>query len=1011
MQAQLADKNWALRLEAVGALDEAAAALPAERKGALQAELLLWRLQQQPGPAETNLKVQAKVLEALQHVAQGWALLPRRSAARLLALATEKLATKQTKPAATEALLAVAEACSAAWTFGKVRDAALAHKSPKVLAEALGWAREALEAFSLQALPARELADFALGALDARDPQVREQALQLLVALQRAVGPSLLSSPLLKPLKEAARKTLADAVAKLPLEQAGMPPPSRFFRHGPAPAATATAAAAAGSGGAALDELVPCVDLLKDKIKPATMAQLKSANWKERHAALGSILQLLKDHPRLAPGVSALLEALTQRLSDNQLVLCLGALEALGLLGAGLGRHARLHLRLAVAPVLHAFGDGKQQVRDAALKAADMWVAEASIEPLLPLVFKALTMESPAGRALLLTWLTRYVHNGLSCGHADVMPLLPLLLKGLDDRAKEVRAAAEAAAGALVGWGLPFAALEEPLSKLTPATATKLKVVLAKLQQCAREQPPQPQQSAAAAAAATAAAPPAKRPATAPPASLNSASMPSLASARGPAPAAKPKLAFAAAPAKPKPAESGAAPAAALAKPAADEPRSASTASARCQSPRAPPTPRSADKPSSAVSRLAAAVATLQSQKSGASQLQKAMAEVAEQLLDSSEALASKMPLLTAAVSERLKQCLLPAVIQDTQVSKALVTLALQLTKSAPLMAQLGEAEVQMLLLSLVEPMAQAIRLTDVANAEMLLSSFNIVTLQVLQNAPREVVVCAALRLMQERAKQRSQTDFVELLIKCVMKIVKTMRGGAHPPARPMLRQLHELFETLPPPAPAGATPREPATPGQAEAAEATSRVREAADVLLQEIVAHHPDAAAMLGEVVPLKPQPFILRRVLQLQGHGDSASPPASPPCTAHPEPVPPSSRPVAAASPAKPAAPTPSRPAARSPQQPPLEAPATLAATSSPRAAEKAPSPKAADPVMEGAMARLNSLRSKYQVAPGTPSQPAAAARTTPKHVGEALVPPSPSIDMKQLKKRLAVLKTRH
>ena len=171
------------------------------------------------------------MLEALQHAAQGWPLLPRRSAARLLTLATEKLGAKQTKPAAAEALLAVAEACSAAWTFAKVRDAALAHKSPKVLAEALAWAREALEAFSLQALPARELADFALGALDARDPHVREQALQLLVALQRAVGPSLLASPLLKPLKEAARKMLADAVAKLPPEQAGMPPPSRFFRR------------------------------------------------------------------------------------------------------------------------------------------------------------------------------------------------------------------------------------------------------------------------------------------------------------------------------------------------------------------------------------------------------------------------------------------------------------------------------------------------------------------------------------------------------------------------------------------------------------------------------------------------------------------------------------------------------------------------------------------------------------------------------------------------------------
>jgi hypothetical protein len=46
-----------------------------------------------------------------------------------------------------------------------------------------------------------------------------------------------------------------------------------------------------------------------------------------------------------------------------------------------------------------------------------------------------------------------------------------------------VRAAAEATAGALIGWGLPFAALEEPLSKLTPATATKLSTLWAKVAQ------------------------------------------------------------------------------------------------------------------------------------------------------------------------------------------------------------------------------------------------------------------------------------------------------------------------------------------------------------------------------------------------------------------------------------------------------------------------------------------------------------------------------------------------
>ena len=93
-----------------------------------------------------------------------------------------------------------------------------------------------------------------------------------------------------------------------------------------------------------------------------------------------------------------------------QVALVLSALLALGGLARAVGKPVKMHLKAAVPDILALLGDGKAQVRDAALDALDKWVGEVSIEPLLPLLPRALaSIATDPGRVKLIGWLAGFV--------------------------------------------------------------------------------------------------------------------------------------------------------------------------------------------------------------------------------------------------------------------------------------------------------------------------------------------------------------------------------------------------------------------------------------------------------------------------------------------------------------------------------------------------------------------------------------------------------------------------
>ena len=85
-----------------------------------------------PQPSHAFSQVLVQAMEVFNAVAASFAAIARRSASKGLRCAVERLGTKQTKPAAGEAMLAMSEACGPAWVLNATREAALAHKNPKV---------------------------------------------------------------------------------------------------------------------------------------------------------------------------------------------------------------------------------------------------------------------------------------------------------------------------------------------------------------------------------------------------------------------------------------------------------------------------------------------------------------------------------------------------------------------------------------------------------------------------------------------------------------------------------------------------------------------------------------------------------------------------------------------------------------------------------------------------------------------------------------------------------------
>ena len=433
-----------------------------------------------------------------------------------------------------------------------------------------------------------------------------------------------------------------------------------------------------------------------------------------------------------------------------------------------------------------------------------------------------------------------------------------------------------------------------------------------------------------------------------------------------------------------------------------------------------------------------AAIATLDERDAAMATVRTAIDTLHQQVRADAALLVPSATSLFACICSRLDQVLSTA---DLSVTKRLISFALDCFSSPPLMATPKEADIKHLVLQLLDRLVDR-RLSGFGDmASYLLKTINLLMLRLLQFAPREPTFCATLACLADKARRPSERQLSELLLKCLLKLAKTLPPVAPTIALPtLLERMHELRVAASPhtgPVALGALSAE-----ALHTSEFASQLVTAADGLLRTLCEHRgaevraalPEgAAALLGPVVDqmvreASGEPAV-GNLLDLSDPEPAAcSVPALADAPQHAAPPPadkaasPTEDANAAAAegvkiPSPELAPTTlhaafaaaAPPVAEAATEAPVAtdpvdlsdaftAPAVSAAPAAPAAAEAAGEiAVATDSVAASALAKLHAMKKKYniQTAPTLPAPPAAPPATTDEGSGAPAAPSRSSI----------------
>ncbi|KAK9795603.1 hypothetical protein WJX73_007429 [Symbiochloris irregularis] len=330
-----------------------------------------------PGWGEKNFQVLAKAFEAITALVNKTSNLVKKAGFVALIGVVDKMSDAKLKGAGSDVLTALAEAIGPQFVVTQLHKKAAAHKSPKVLSEAIAWMAKSIEEFGLPAFSVAAILQWAKEDLASTNAPVRNAAVALLATCHKQLGPGL--APMIQTdVKPAQWTLLEEAFAANPQQQVVPTRQSRRPVAGRAPtgkgASTAKGAAAAAAEPPApvsADDLLPRADI-SSSITPSLLASLNNAQWKERNLAVGSIENVLKGAGgRIQPTINELLSALKARLGDANRNLAARVLlltaELVKALGPACDRTAGRQLLQACVGLLY---DNKKQVRDAVMAAA-----------------------------------------------------------------------------------------------------------------------------------------------------------------------------------------------------------------------------------------------------------------------------------------------------------------------------------------------------------------------------------------------------------------------------------------------------------------------------------------------------------------------------------------------------------------------------------------------------------------------------------------------------------------
>ncbi|XP_029289078.1 cytoskeleton-associated protein 5 isoform X2 [Cottoperca gobio] len=438
---QLDSANWKERL---ACMEEFQRAVETMDKVVMPCQALVRMLAKKPGWKETNFQVMQMKLHIVALIAQRGQF-SKMSASVVLDGLVDKIGDVKCGGNAKEGLTAIGVACSLPWTAEQVVSMAFAQKNPKNQAETLNWLANAMKEFGFAGINVKGFINNVKTALGATNPAVRTAAITLLGVMFLYMG-----APLRMFFEDEKPALLTQIDAEFVKMQGQSPPaPIRFTKK------SAVAAEeegdegeeqeedGGGGGGTDIMDLLPRTDI-SDKITSDLVSKIGDKNWKIRKEGLDETAAIISEGKFITANIGDLPLALKGRLSDSNKILVQQTLTILQQLATAMGPGLKQHVKALGMPVITVLGDGKVNVRTAAMTTLQAWVEQTGMKEWLEGedLSEELKRENPFLRQEVLSWLAEKL-PAMRTVPGDLMLCVPLLYACLEDRNGDVRKKAQ----------------------------------------------------------------------------------------------------------------------------------------------------------------------------------------------------------------------------------------------------------------------------------------------------------------------------------------------------------------------------------------------------------------------------------------------------------------------------------------------------------------------------------------------------------------------------------------
>ncbi|KAI8849851.1 armadillo-type protein [Chytridium lagenaria] len=353
----------------------------------------------------------------------------------------------------------------------------LDNKTPKNVVACINVMKEAIRMFGIKVVNVKLILKQLPKMFDHKDKNVRAEASALTVEMYRWLGKALM--PSIGELKPLQLKDLAELFESLPQDR---PKPERLIRAEQAKREAVGYVAEEEVGPVRADEPEPepvdpfdisdPVNVL-DKLPPKFYEELASTKWKERKEILEALLPLVK-YPKLEEGrYGELLNVLSKRINDANILVTTLAVNCIENIARGLRSSFAQYRGIVLSALLEKLKEKKATVIEAIRGALDALFLCVSFTEIIEDVATASAHKNPQVKLEAIQYLVRCLRvTRKPPGKPEMKAIADVAVKSLDDGDAGVRDAAAELLGTLmrVVTERPLAAF---LEKLDPAKLVK----------------------------------------------------------------------------------------------------------------------------------------------------------------------------------------------------------------------------------------------------------------------------------------------------------------------------------------------------------------------------------------------------------------------------------------------------------------------------------------------------------------------------------------------------------